>query len=110
MKLTLDFDKKEVELQDNTELLDLIAQFIILGIDFEGWKIKHSIKIETIKEYAYPYPYYTNPANIPSPYEVPVNPYIWCGTGTAINTTTTNTAVNYPKDTNVCDCLGNSTL
>jgi hypothetical protein len=56
MKLTLDFDKKEVTLFEDTDIVELIAQLITM-VDINEWKIKLSEKIVEVEKWSY-YPYY----------------------------------------------------
>ena len=71
MKLTLDFDKKEITLLEDVKFIDLAARLILIGVDnLDEWTIKLSEKIVEVPVYYYP-PYY----NHTTPFQYPTVTY-----------------------------------
>lgn len=83
MKLTLDYEKQTIELHEDADIIDLVAQLVVYGINLEGWKIKLSEKIVEVEKWSY-YPYYAQP--IPYTYGTPI--YGTAGIGVCNGTTT----------------------
>jgi hypothetical protein len=86
MKLTLDYEERIIELHKNVEIVDLIAQLVIYGINLEGWKIKLPEEKIVYQDYPVIPPYYV--PTIPHYYGSDVTTYCNGGVGTTTSITT----------------------